>query len=98
LKTKAGGNHIHGINVGETVAPSDEDDHLTPKGATVFILPAGILRALVNANAVHAGEQQLRKTGLLQALAVGLSLSSAICKETGCKFIFAKEQRGQDIL
>jgi hypothetical protein len=59
LKAKAGGSHIEGVNVGETTAPSDEDDHLTPKGVTVFILPAGILRALINANAVHAGEQQL---------------------------------------
>jgi hypothetical protein len=98
LKTKAGGSHNEGINVKETAAPSDEDDHLTPKGATVIILLAGILRALVNANAVHAGEQQLGKTGALQALAVGLSLSSAICKKTGCKLIFAKEQRGQEIL
>jgi hypothetical protein len=74
LKTKAGGRHIEGINVGETTTPSNEDDHLTPKGATVLILPAGILRALINANTIHAGEQQLGKTGLLQALAVGLSL------------------------
>jgi hypothetical protein len=74
LKTKASGSHVEGINVGETAAPSDEDDHLTPKGSTVLILPAGILQALINANTVHAGEQQLGKTGLLQALAVGLSL------------------------
>jgi hypothetical protein len=94
LKTEAGGRHVEGINVGETTAASDEDNHLTPKGAMVLILPAGILRELINAHAVHASEQQLGKIGLLQALAVGLSLSSAICKETGCKLIFAKEQRG----
>jgi hypothetical protein len=78
LKTKAGGSHVEGINVRETAAPSDEDDHLTPKGSTVLILLAGILRALINANAVHAGEQQLGKTRLLQALFVGLSLSLSL--------------------
>jgi hypothetical protein len=90
---KAGGSHIEGINVGETMAPSNKDDHLTPKGSTVLILLAGILWALINANMVHAGEQQLGKTGLLQALAIGLSLSlRPSVKKPGVNYFLQKSK------
>jgi hypothetical protein len=72
LETEAGGSHVEGINVEETTTPSNKDDHLTPKGAAVLILPGGILWVLIDANAVHASKQQLGKTGLLQALGVGI--------------------------
>ena len=58
LVPKSGCSHIPWLNVGETVAPPDVDDHLAPEGPTVLELPAGVLRALINAEAVHAGKQQ----------------------------------------
>ena len=93
---EAGGSHVEGLNVGEAVTPFDVDGHLTTRGATVLVLPAGILRTLINVKTVHASEQQLRKTRLLQALTIGLSLQPSV--KNWVKINFAIEQGRQEIL
>jgi hypothetical protein len=42
----------------------------------VLVLPAGVLRALINAETVHASKQQSRKTGLFQAVVVCITFLS----------------------
>ena len=93
---EAGGSHVEGLNVGEAATPSDVDDHLTTRGATVLVLPAGILRTLINAEMVHASKQQLGKTRLLQALTVGLSLQPSV--KNWVEFNFTIDQGRQGIL
>ena len=49
---------VQRLNVTEMTAPPDIDDHLTSKDFTVLILPAWVLWALINAEAVHVSKQQ----------------------------------------
>ena len=87
--TKTRGGHIPWLNVGVMAASPDVDDHLAPEGPTILVLHAGVLRALMNAETVHASKQQSRKTGLFQAVAVDPSFSSHL-ESTGGKSVFAK--------
>ena len=93
--TKTRGSHIPWLDVGESAAPPDVDDHLTPEGSTVLVFPAGVLRALINAETVHASKQQSRKTGIFQAVVVDPSFFAHL-ERTGCKSVFAKGQGKQE--
>jgi len=91
------GSHIPWLDVGKSAAPPDVDDHLAPEGSTVLVLPAGVLRVLINAETVHASKQQSRKTGLLKAVAVDPSFFGHL-ESTGGKSVFATGQGEQEAL
>ena len=74
-----------------TAAPPDVDDHLAPECPTVLVLPVGVLRELINAEAAHASKQQSWETELFQVVVVDPSFFGHL-KRTGCKSVFAKEQ------
>ena len=40
LVPESSSSHIPWLNVGETTAPSNVDDHLTPESSTILVLPA----------------------------------------------------------
>ena len=57
LAPKFSSSHIPWLNVGEMTAPPDANGYLTLGGPTILILHDGVLRTLIDAEVVYAGEQ-----------------------------------------